>query len=134
MIPMDMKRGKHLSSLILLLGVTMLLFSCSTNAQQETNKIVEMWQSDSIGCAKIRTKELSNLMIDSFHLDSTDEENFIKYFGNPNMRALRNDNLVLSYYFDRICRDNKFVEGSDYCIAEFTFEKGRLVQRNYICQ
>lgn len=106
------------------------------NLQQgkELEVFIRKWQSDSLGCEKLRTKEVSETIIDSFKLQSKTQAEFLKVLGKPNAENEIEGNKILIYYFDNICRERKFIHSADYCIAEFTFKANKLISRNYICQ
>jgi len=129
---MGMKRKKH-HSIYMLSLILIFLISCSNAPQREMKEVI-LWKSDSLGCEKIRTKEMAEKIIDSLKLSEVNESEFLKYFGNPNTRVNREENIVLGFYFDALCRDNKLIDSADYCIAEFTFKGKKLIQRNYVCQ
>jgi hypothetical protein len=144
MMLMVMKRKKH-HSMILLQMIVLFLLSCAGNGNgkpvnansqnaERLSKEIEMWQSDSLGCQKLRTKQIAEKIIDSLRLESTAKADFLKVFGNSNIESKRGSNIILGYYFDAICRDGKFIDSADYCIAEFTFKTDKLVSRNYICR
>jgi hypothetical protein len=135
--------------MILLQTIFTFLLSCSGNGNsgsvdgnkneiqqpgKEVDVLIKKWQSDSLGCQKLRTKQVSETIIDSLKLQGTAQAGFIKVFGNPNTENERDGSKILGYYFDGICRDGKFIDSADYCIAEFTFKANRLISRNYICQ
>lgn len=135
--------------MILLKVIFTLLVSCSGNGNsgslhssqkeilqpsKELKVLIRKWQSDSLGCEKLRTKQISETIIDSLKLQSKTEAEFLKVFGTPNAENEREGNKILSYYFDSICREGKFIDSADYCIAEFTFKANKLISINYICQ
>ncbi|WP_343636026.1 hypothetical protein [Fluviicola sp.] len=144
MKPLDMKRKKHLNIIILQI-VFMMIMSCvstrntiSSNDKtiqevKEVEILVENWRTDSLGCKKLRTKQASEIIIDSLKLENRTQTEFLRVFCNPNMIDERDGKQILSYYFDAICRDGKFIDSLDHCIAEFTFKSDRLVGSNYIC-
>lgn len=101
---------------------------------KEIDTLIKKWQSDSLGCQKLRTKDVAETIIDSLKLNSASEVEFLKVFGKPNTENEREGSKILGYYFDAICRDGKFIDSADYCIAEFSFVQNKLIQRNYICQ
>jgi hypothetical protein len=118
-------------------------FSCSSNKGTvrnsenqniEVKMLIEKWQTDSLGCLKLRNKKIAETIIDSLKLENSSQLEFIKVFGVPNTERNNNDNKILIYYFDTLCQDNNIVAGSDCCYAEFTFKFDKLIRRNYICQ
>lgn len=136
---------KNKVNMILLQVLMCLNLACSNNKNTiivnenkhintEIEMLIEKWQTDSLGCLKLRNKQIAETIIDSLKLENKSQSEFVKVFGIPNAETNRNDNKILIYYFDRLCRDNQIVEGSDYCFAEFTFKSDKLTQRNYICQ
>ena len=100
------------------------------------NKNISMqkarWKYDRLGCLKLRNESMSETLIDGFKLESASEYRFVEIFGQPNVKTERNGDKILIYYFDSVCKDNKIIENSDYCYAEFIFRLDKLTKRNYI--
>lgn len=136
--------------MILLQIAFMFLLSCSGSGNKgsvdgskleihqpgkEIEILIKKWQSDSLGCQKLRTKQVAETIIDSLQLGGTTKvEFFLKVFGTPNTENEREGSKIIGYYFDAICREGKFIDSADYCVAEFTFKQDKLIQRNYICR
>ncbi len=95
--------------------------------------LIRQWKADSLGCEKLRTKAMAESIIDSLNLENADRTEFLKVFGNPNTTSQREGAFIDGYYFDALCVNGNFIDSADYCIAEFTFEQNKTVQRNYIC-
>lgn len=139
-----MKRKKHHRLICVQIFLAFLL-SCSGNGNspqnvhkskgpsKEVEIFIQQWKSDSLGCQKLRTKIKAEAIIDSLKLGSSEKTEFISVFGNPNKQDTREGSIILGYYFDAICINEKLMDSADYCIAEFTFMENKLTQRNYIC-
>jgi len=67
-------------------------------------------------------------------LENTAKAEFLKVFGNPNTENESEGSIILGYYFDALCANEKLIDSADYCIAEFTFKQDKLTQRNFICR
>lgn len=122
-----------------------LILLCNCNNQKknsniEINKdlskkeIINNWQSDKYGCLKIRNKVISENLINNYNLINKHISEFIKVFGQPNEEIKNNDTLILVYYFDSICNNNKIVTDGDKCFVEFYFENNLLKENTYICE
>lgn len=106
----------------------------STIVPQKEMEELFLWKSDSCGCQRLRTKEMSEYIIDSLKIENISESDFIKYFGNPNKKIERKDNIFLEYYFYAVCdTNNKLIDSIDYCVASYRFYNNRLIDREYIC-
>lgn len=100
----------------------------------EINLLIDKWQSDSLGCKKMRSKELAERIIDSLNLEHATKIEFIKIFGNPNIEKKDDGIEFLCYYFNTLCEKDSIIYDSDYCFAEFSFKQNKLIRKNYICQ
>ncbi|MEM6965149.1 MAG: hypothetical protein AAF573_10300 [Bacteroidota bacterium] len=106
--------------------------SSNSNVFQSTVEINE-WQMDSLGCKRLRTKELAERMIFDNNLESKAMSDFKKIFGRPNKEEIMKGEVIISYYFNALCRNNEFLDTADYCIAEFRFIQDVFTKQNYIC-
>lgn len=139
---MVMKRNKHLNT-FLIQCLFISLFSCTSNANnqkaasieldKENSELVQQWKQDSLGCENRRSKVLAEKIVANLKLENTPKDNFIKFFGTPNVVRNYEGKIILCYYFNSSCVDGSMLKDADTCLAEFTFKNGSLIQRNYIC-
>ena len=133
---------RNLKSMVVIFFFLSFLISCNDSVRskkQESSPIVQdevtlnEWRIDSLGCNRIRTKELAERMILDNNLEGKAMSDFEHIFGKPNRRETTKEEVIISYYFNALCRNNKFLDTADYCVAEFRFIQDTLSKRNYIC-
>ncbi|GAA4743700.1 hypothetical protein GCM10023229_23940 [Flavisolibacter ginsenosidimutans] len=123
-------------------------FSCTShqiNAVQEsaanpqTNdtlvKYVDDWKKDSVGCLKLRTREKGETIIRFLKKDSViTKATLYQNLGTPNEVQENNDNFVLIYYFDCLCKDGSLVKDADKCYAKFYTKSALFTDVDFICE
>lgn len=92
------------------------------------------WIKDSQGCLKLRNEKLAYKLIEENNLKNGAKEDFVKVFGIANKIDSTINNVILIYYFDCICIDNKLNVEGDKCYASFHFNNGRLKSEEFICE
>jgi hypothetical protein len=119
------------------LVVIFILCSCQPNgnnknhSQQDTTNIVTMkqtdtidiskWKSDSLGCKHIRTPELFDKLFVGNKMEHKNANEFIYFFGKPNNQEKFKDRLILIYYYNSICSNDKLNINSDKSSIRISF-------------
>lgn len=135
-----MKRS--LKSMVAIFSLFVFLVSCTDSGKSkkqdklsitQTEVTLNEWKTDSLGCKRIRTKELAEKLVIENSLEEKTISDFENIFGKPNKSEVVEEAVIFSYYFNAMCRNNKFLDTADYCVAEFRFVQDALSRRNYIC-
>lgn len=121
--------------LAILVSSSIMVISCNDTTKQEaqTENQLNDWKIDSLGCNGIRSEILSEKLIKEHNLKGDEISSFLKTFGKPNREDTINQEIILGYCFNSICREGRLVDSSDYCISEFHFINGRFEEGIYIC-
>jgi hypothetical protein len=128
-----------------LLIVTMVFLLASCNSQENKSKvnigeqaavlpISNDWQKDKEGCLKLRNEKLAYWLITENNLRNSNKADFLKVFGAANKIDNINNQEVLIYYFDCVCKNSKLYENGDKCYASFYFEKDTFKIEEFICE
>lgn len=72
------------------------------------------WKMDSLGCLRLRCKNLSELMILENDLEKKRIKEFYKVFGRPNKQKVVNNETILMYYYGSMCIKGKIPAESDF--------------------
>lgn len=127
---------KMVSRVISLLAIV-LSCSCDNGIKKPVviTKELNDWGKDRDGCMKLRSKELAKKLIKEYQLMHKTKSDFINVFKEPNSLKKDGDKtVVLTYYFDAICDNDKIIEGSDRCYANFYFTNDKFLSEEFICE
>lgn len=113
--------------------ILMSFFSCKRN-DTNYNSIVNDWKIDSIGCTGLRNPNLANKLIRENKLEGGNVNDFEIIFGKPNEIRENLFEKTYVYYFNCGCLNNKKIENSDKCYAEFYFIFSNFKSVGFICE
>jgi hypothetical protein len=113
---------------------SMIAHNDSISTNDTLLQFINEWKKDSLGCLKLRTKAKAEVILQFLKKDTLTKRIVYYNFGIPNELQHYSNNLILIYYFDCACNNNKLIVKSDKCYAKFYFQNDTFKEIDYVCE
>jgi hypothetical protein len=105
-----------------------------TDTKDTLLRYADEWKKDSLGCLKLRSKEKAEMIMELLKKDVVTVQKLYSSFGVPNEEKRNNSNLILTYYFDCICKKGELVENSDKCYFNIYITANIFKNVDFVCE